>query len=157
GAELHTGEAAGSPVLTVQRARWNKSILVVAFRESADRNAAEALRGTQLFGSPEDREDDDEWYEEDLVGLAVHVQGRHIGAVTGLSTGAVQDLLEIEVEGQSETVLVPFVAEIVPEIDTEQGVVTLTPPPGLLTVNEAEASADADSAPDTQASAPQES
>ena len=134
------GAPAGMPgELTVSRARWNKQILVVGFEQSPDRNTAESLRGTQLFGSPEEREEDDAWYEEDLVDLAVEVDGARVGTVTGLITGDAQDLLEIAVDGQDEPALVPFVEEIVPEVDAERGVVVLTPPPGLLTVNVASA------------------
>lgn len=121
--------------LTVVRARWNKEILLLAFDEVLTRNQAEELRGTELFAAPDEAGQDDAWYEEDLVGLAVLVSGQRIGAVTGLQTGEFQDLLEIELEGGTG-VLVPFVDEIVPEIDPEAGTITLTPPPGLLTLSE---------------------
>lgn len=121
--------------LTVARARWNKDILLLAFDEVVTRNQAEELRGTELFAAPDESGEDDAWYEEDLVGLVVLVDGRRVGAVTGLQTGEFQDLLEIEVDGGTE-VLVPFVDEIVPEIDPESGTLTLTPPPGLLTLND---------------------
>lgn len=121
--------------LTVVRARWNKDILLLTLDEVLTRNQAEELRGTELFAAPDEAGEDDAWYEEDLLGLAVLVDGQRVGAVTGLHTGEFQDLLEIEVDGGAE-VLVPFVDEIVPEIDPESGTVTLTPPPGLLTLNE---------------------
>jgi 16S rRNA processing protein RimM len=140
GAVLEARRAQGSTggidgTLTVTRARWNKDILLVSFEESADRNRAEELRGTELFAAPDADGDGDAWYEEDLVGLAVLVEGRRVGTVTGLVTGEVQDLLEVELEGGAEA-LVPFVDEIVPEVDTEAKTVTLTPPPGLLTLND---------------------
>lgn len=147
GSVLTAEGPAGAPAeLTVTRARWNKQILVVGFEESPDRNAAEALRGTQLFAAPEDRGEDGEWYEDDLLDLAVEADGRRIGTVTGLTTGPAQDLLEIAVDGREEPVLVPFVEEIVPEVDEERGVVVLTPPPGLLDLNEP----GADEAPDVE-------
>ncbi|NUL47925.1 ribosome maturation factor RimM [Cellulosimicrobium funkei] len=121
--------------LTVVRARWNKDILLLSLDEVLTRNQAEELRGTELFAAPDEAGEDDAWYEEDLVGLSVLVDGRRVGAVTGLHTGEFQDLLQIEVDGGVE-VLVPFVDEIVPEIDPDSGTVTLTPPPGLLTLNE---------------------
>ena len=55
-----------------------------------------------------------------------------VGVVTALTTGAVQDLLHVALDGVEEEALVPFVEEIVPEIDPEAGVLVLTPPPGLL-------------------------
>ncbi|WIK82699.1 ribosome maturation factor RimM [Micrococcus lylae] len=150
GSVLTAEGPAGTPAeLTVTRARWNKQILVLGFEQSPDRNAAEALRGTQLFAAPEDRAEDDEWYEDDLLDLAVEADGRHIGTVVGLITGPAQDLLEIVVEGRDEPVLVPFVEEIVPEVDEERGAVLLTPPPGLLDLNEP----GADEAPDMESEA----
>ena len=125
--------APGLPAeLTVTRARWNKQILVVGFAESLDRNVAETLRGAQLFAVPAAPEESDEWYEEDLVDLEVRVGGERVGVVTALTTGAVQDLLHVALDGVEEEALVPFVEEIVPEIDSEAGVLVLTPPPGLL-------------------------
>jgi 16S rRNA processing protein RimM len=46
-----------------------------------------------------------------------------------------QDLLSVRREGGRE-VLVPFVAEIVPEIDVDAGRVVIDPPPGLLNLDE---------------------
>ncbi|MDN3467239.1 ribosome maturation factor RimM [Micrococcus sp. APC 4021] len=107
-------------------------MLVVGFAESPDRNVAETLRGAQLFAVPAVPEESDEWYEEDLVDLEVRVEGERVGVVTALTTGAVQDLLHVALDGVEEEALVPFVEEIVPEIDSEAGVLVLTPPPGLL-------------------------
>ncbi|NUL48762.1 ribosome maturation factor RimM [Cellulosimicrobium funkei] len=130
------GQGAGREgALTVTRARWNKDILLLALEGVVDRNQAEVLRGTELFAEPDEAGEDDAWYEEDLVGLVVMVDGLKVGTVTGLVTGEVQDLLEVELDGGAGA-LVPFVEEIVPEIDPESGTITLTPPPGLLTLND---------------------
>ncbi|HRO31586.1 MULTISPECIES: ribosome maturation factor RimM [Micrococcaceae] len=123
--------------LTVVRARWNKDILLLAFDEVTDRNGAEELRGTELFAAPDEPGEDEGWYEEDLIGLSVVVDGARVGAVSGLVTGEVQDLLQVTLDSGAEA-LVPFVEEIVPEVDLDAGTVTLDPPPGLLTLNEQE-------------------
>lgn len=129
-------EAGPLKALTVEGARWNKEILLVAFEEVADRNAAETVRGARLFVETEDLEedDDDSWYEHELVGLTVRVGDTIVGKVTGLRTNAAQDLLVIE-DTDGEEVLVPFVEAIVPEVDTEAGHILLTPPDGLFTLN----------------------
>jgi 16S rRNA processing protein RimM len=46
-----------------------------------------------------------------------------------------QDLLAVETP--TGEVLIPFVYEIVPEIDLESGVITIVPPPGLINSEEA--------------------
>ncbi|MDQ0258147.1 ribosome maturation factor RimM [Sinomonas atrocyanea] len=127
-------EPASSGPLTLEGARWNKDILLLAFAEVPDRTRAEQLRGVKLYLESEDLEDDDEgWYEHELVGLAVRVDGRDVGTVAALQTMPVQDLLVLDTPAGE--VLVPFVEEIVPEVDVEGGFIVLVPPPGLLELN----------------------
>ena len=135
GAIFRVEPAAQGP-LTVSSARWNKDILVLGFEEVPDRNAAELLRGAKLFIESDETADDggDAWYEHELVGLEARVGSDVVGRVTGLRTMTVQDLLIIE-RSDGEEILVPFVEEIVPEVDVEAGFVLLTPPEGLLELN----------------------
>jgi 16S rRNA processing protein RimM len=63
-----------------------------------------------------------------------------VGAVTEVLHLPDQDLLVIGREGATE-VLVPFVTEIVPEIDLSAGQVVIDPPHGLLDPAEADEAA----------------
>ncbi len=125
--------------LTVKNARWNKTILLLSFKEIADRNQAETLRGARLeidvSDAPED--DSDEWYEHELLDLKVMLDGQQVGIITGLRTNPAQDLLVFE-DNEGEEIYLPFVDEFVPEIDPEAGIVRITPPAGLLTLNTAD-------------------
>lgn len=134
--EVFRVEGAGVPELTVAKARWNKDILIVAFEQVPDRNRAEELRGAQLFIDSTSGSDDDEdaWYEHELVGLEVRVDDEKVGTVTALRTLAVQDLLVVELTSGHEA-FVPFVGEIVPEVDPEGGFVRIVPPAGLFDLN----------------------
>jgi 16S rRNA processing protein RimM len=128
-------EPASHGSLTLRGARWNKEILLLSFEEVGDRNRAEELRGVRLFLETDELDDAEEegWYEHELVGLDVRVDGRSVGTVSALQTMPVQDLLVVDTpEGE---VLVPFVEEIVPEVDLEGGFVAVTPPPGLFELN----------------------
>ncbi len=129
-------EGIALPELTVTKARWNKDTLIVAFEQVPDRNTAETLRGGTLFidSDTTDDEDDDAWYEHELVGLDVRHEGNVVGKVTALRTMTVQDLLVVELADGHE-VLVPFVGEIVPEVNPEEGFVTVNPPAGLFELN----------------------
>ncbi|KRE80155.1 ribosome maturation factor RimM [Arthrobacter sp. Soil763] len=129
-------EPASAGPLTVESARWNKDILLLAFEEVQTRNEAEALRGAKLYIETEelDEDDDEGWYEHELVGLDVRVGGNVVGKVSGLHTMPVQDLLVVTVEDGRE-VLVPFVEQIVPEVNVGDKYVVVTPPPGLFEVN----------------------
>jgi len=138
GAVLTTQAPAGSGVpreLVIRGTRVHRGIWLVAFDGIPDRTRAESLRGTRLFvdagdGLPED--DDEGWYEDELVGLAaVTVTGEEVGTVTALQTGAAQDLLVVRLAAGGEA-LVPFVESIVPVVDVPGHRVVLDPPPGLL-------------------------
>ncbi|MBO1267052.1 ribosome maturation factor RimM [Arthrobacter cavernae] len=131
-------EPASAGPLTVISARWNKDILLLGFEEIADRNAAEAIRGAKLFIETEDidDEDDDEgWYEHELVGLEARVGSQVVGKVSALNTMPVQDLLVVE-GADGKEILIPFVDEIVPEVNIEEGYILLTPPAGLFELND---------------------
>ncbi|GAA1050130.1 ribosome maturation factor RimM [Arthrobacter russicus] len=129
-------EPTGRGPLTVATARWNKEILLLGFEEVLDRNQAEALRGTRLvFDTDSELEtDDDAWYEHELIGLAARIGSEEVGKVVALTPMPAQDLLVIKTAA-GEEVLVPFVTEIVPEVDIEAGFIRLTPPGGLFEVN----------------------
>lgn len=130
GATFATDPASAGP-LTLRSARLHNGIQLLAFEEAFDRTAAEALRGISLFAEADEVDEDDAWYEEDLLGFDVLVDGRKVGVVKALEPREVQDLLVVDgVDGYD--ILVPFVEEIVPEVDEDERTVTLTPPPGLL-------------------------
>ncbi|APT89138.1 16S rRNA processing protein RimM [Corynebacterium frankenforstense DSM 45800] len=117
--------------LTVVGVRPHKGRLLVSFEEIADRTAAESLRGTQFFAAPREDPDDDGYYDHQLEGLAVLRDGERVGTVTGVTHAPAQNLLEIELAAGGEA-LVPFVADIVPEVDLDAGTLTVDPPEGLL-------------------------
>ena len=85
--------------LTVARARWHQSTLLVTFEELADRTAAEAVRGTVLHATiapDEVPEDPEEYYDHQLVGLSVvDLDGTALGEVKAVVHGAAQDLLSV--------------------------------------------------------------
>src|SRR6476620_2692571 len=137
-------EPASAGPLTVFSARWNKDILLLAFEEIETRNEAETLRGAKLFIETEELEDNDDegWYEHELVGLEARVGSQVVGKVSGLNTMPVQDLLVVKTPDGKE-ILIPFVEQIVPEVNVAEGYVLVTPPAGLFEVN-AEENADED-------------
>jgi 16S rRNA processing protein RimM len=134
-AESPRGSAAPWSALTVTATRWHQSTLLVRFDEVADRTAAESARGLLLHATvPADEtpEDPDEFYDHQLVGLAAEdVDGRALGEVTSVLHGA-QDLLQIRTPDGRDA-LVPFVSELVPEVDLATGRVVVADRPGLVT------------------------
>ena len=134
---LFATEPEGVGPLELASVRVHQGIYLLGFVGHSDRNAAEALRGTRLLVAEADEpEDDDAWREEDLVGMAaVLTDGRHVGDVVGLHLREAQDLLEIRTPDGRE-LLVPFVEELVPEVDEDARRIVLDPPAGLLELGE---------------------
>lgn len=128
------GSAFAHPHLTVVSTRWHQQVLLVRFEEIADRTAAESARGCVLHVSvpvDETPADPEEYYDHQLVGLAVHdLDGSLLGEVTGVVHGA-QDLLAVRAVDGRDT-LVPFVAALVPEVDLVGGCVVVADRPGLV-------------------------
>ena len=136
---LETEPADAGP-LTVTRTRTTPDgVVYVMFAEARDRTAAESLRGIRLVvESDEDEHDDEGWYPHELVGLrAVHVDGRELGTVGALEHLPAQDVLVVDEPGGTQA-RVPFVEELVPEVDLTAGTVTLDPPRGIFAGDPAE-------------------
>lgn len=139
-----TGGAAEGP-LTVQSARWHQNRLLVRFDGVADRTDAERLHGAVLVADvseDESPEDPDEFYDHQLVGLMVEtVGGESLGEVHEVLHLPMQELLAVRTQEGGE-LLVPFVKDIVPEVDLASRKAVVDPPPGLLSPGGDEASAE---------------
>ena len=101
----------------------------------ADRTAAEALRGLRLYVGRERLPEtgEREWYEADLIGLsAVGRDGRDWGKVVAFHDFGAGLTMEVSGGASSDSVMLPFTDEVVPEIDIEGGKVVIDPPAGLL-------------------------
>lgn len=123
-------------VLTVKSTRVQQGRWYVKFEEVTDRNLAEALRGADvtvdLDRDEEFELDPDAWYPDELKGLSVETEdGTVLGKVIGLEHYPAQDMLIVRgVDGTR--VMLPFVEELVPEVDLEAGKVIANPPGGLF-------------------------
>ncbi|MFJ4516297.1 ribosome maturation factor RimM [Streptomyces sp. NPDC088816] len=134
GAVLATDPASAGP-LTIETGRVHSGRLLLRFEGVRDRGAAEALRNTLLIAEidPEELpEGEDEYYDHQLIDLDVVLEdGTEIGRITEISHLPSQDLLIVERPDGTE-VMIPFVGEIVTEIDLEEQRAVVVPPPGLI-------------------------
>ncbi len=134
GAVLTTDPAATGP-LTIAAGRVHSGRLLLRFEGVADRTGAEALRNTLLIADvdPEELpEAEDEYYDHQLMDLdVVLADGTEVGRITEISHLASQDLFIVERPDGTE-VMIPFVEEIVTEIDLEEQRAVINPPPGLI-------------------------
>jgi 16S rRNA processing protein RimM len=154
----------GSPwhgkTLELVELRWYNQHAVGFFKDVPDREAAETLAKAILWidqDSAEQSDEEDAWYDHQLVGLAVMRDGVKVGTIARLDHMPAQDLLIVKTpDGE---IMVPFVKAIVPSVDVKAGIVTITPPPGLFEEipepEEAEPAAEAapEAAPETDAAA----
>lgn len=124
----------GYPQLTVEGYRWHSGRLLLHFEGVDDRSAVEGLRGVLLSTDVDPGEapdDPDEFYDHQLVGLAVEdLQGAALGTVSEVVHGA-QDLLVVMRAGGGQ-VMIPFVGALVPEVDVAAGRLVVDLPDGLL-------------------------
>ena len=121
----------GERTLTITRLRPAKKLLIARIEGITDRNAAEALKGRRLT-LPRERlpepEEEDEFYHEDLVGLAVFdPAGERVGTVVAVQNFGAGDLLEIRPENGGPTFYQPFTRRDVPEVDIAAGRVVIVP------------------------------
>ncbi|MFD5886267.1 ribosome maturation factor RimM [Streptomyces sp. NPDC060334] len=134
GAVLQTEPASAGP-LTIETGRVHSGRLLLRFAGVKDRTGAEALRNTLLIADVDPAElpeEPDEYYDHQLMDLDVVLEdGTEVGRITEISHLLSQDLFIVERPDGTE-VMIPFVEEIVAEIDLEEQRCVITPPPGLI-------------------------
>jgi 16S rRNA processing protein RimM len=132
--EHHRPGPVSGATLTVRDHRWHSGRLLVTFEGIDGREAAEAARGTVLVvpvDPDETPEDPEEFYDHQLVGLAVESpDGDRLGTVTRVEHAGAQDLLVVDADGRS--VLFPVVSALVPVVDVAGGKVVVDDRPGLF-------------------------
>lgn len=94
------------------------------------RNDAEALIGTELYvpRSALPELDEEEFYLADLIGLDVCLQtpDKVIGKVAAFQNYGAGDIIELKLNGQKETEMLPFTKAYVPTINVEKGYIVVS-------------------------------
>jgi 16S rRNA processing protein RimM len=122
--------ATGDRHLALRVVRVTTKGVVCRIAGVEDRGAALALKGTELW-LPRARlpePDEDEWYVDDLKGLAVvDTRGAPLGRVRAVADHGGGDVVEI-VTGDGREVVVPFTRAHVPEVDVKGGRLVVAAP-----------------------------
>ena len=121
---------AGQPVNIKLTGRETRGSLIARIEGVTDRTGAEALKGTKLYvprgALPEPGED--EWYQADLVGLAVEdADGAALGTVRAVLDHGAGDVIEIA-GADGGSLMVPFTRDVVPVVDVPDGRMVVIPP-----------------------------
>ncbi len=75
--------------------------------------------------------EEDEYYWHELIGLSVHaIDGRGLGAISGLIETGANDVIEIH--GQYGEILLPFTEQVIVEVNPDEGTILVDPPDGLV-------------------------
>lgn len=116
-----------------------KGVVIGRIDGVTDRNAAEALKGVELFVERERLPapaDPEEFYLADLIGLsAFDLKGEKLGEIVSVDNYGAGDLLLVVPEN-GEGFVVPFAKAFVPVVDVAGGRVTLDLPADFFDVPE---------------------
>ena len=107
----------------------SKELLRVKIKGINDRTSAEALIGNGFYINREvlpDLEDEDEFYEADLIGLEVRQDNQVIGTVAGLYNFGAGEIIEIKLKSTGKLEMIPFTKAYVPDVKVSDGYITVT-------------------------------
>jgi 16S rRNA processing protein RimM len=125
----------GTQRFEIEAMRPAKDHLVARLSGVGDRDAAERLVNTRLYVARErlPAPEPGEFYHADLIGLRVEGRdGAALATIVGIHDFGAGDLLELRPLGGGGTVLMPFNAQTVPEVDIAGGRVVIDPPQDLF-------------------------
>lgn len=127
-------ETGAGKKIEIAKLRPQTDGFIAVLKGVTDRNAAEALKGTELFVLRERLTEppEGEVYLRDLIGLEVWDGDNRLGKVVATTNYGAGDLLELKAEDRKETVLIPFSGTFVRSTDLEGGKIVVDLPEGFL-------------------------
>lgn len=120
----------------VLNSREQGKLAILQLEGVASREAAENLQGSMVWLRKDDfpRLDADEYYWHQLKGLTViSDSGRMLGKVSRLFSTPAHDIMVVT--GTGHEYMIPVKGDIIRKIDEQEGIITISPPNGLLEIN----------------------
>ncbi len=130
GSRVYTEEG---QLLSVERSQDRSEPLLVRFEGVVDRNGADSLVGVVLYVPAEERRplETDEYWPDELIGFRIRsASGDELGVVEDVIEGAAQ--YRLLVQGERGRFEVPFVRDLVPEVNLVEQLMIIVDLPGLL-------------------------
>jgi 16S rRNA processing protein RimM len=134
GRTVYLGEdARTAEARQVKSLRWHKDRVLLSLEGCEDRTTAEQLRGKlvqipiqEAMPLPED-----EYYPHQLVGLDVYtLEGENLGKIGDVLFTKANEIFVVN--GPRGEIWLPAIADVIQQVDLEQGRVVVRPMEGLL-------------------------
>ncbi|WP_147802341.1 ribosome maturation factor RimM [Alkalicoccus halolimnae] len=129
----------GKPPLPVTIAGWrkHKQFDLLRFASYENVNDVEQFKGAFLkvhrSSLAEDELFEGEFYHFEIIGLEVFtVDGEKLGTVKEILTPGANDVWVIHPVNRKKELLIPYVEEVVKDIDLDKGIIVIEPMEGLL-------------------------
>ena len=121
--------------LTVEKIRFHKNFALIKFKEISSIEEAVELKGVYLKAPKAEIDkhlEKDEFYIDDLIGLTAYdKQGNCVGIISSVVNMGAGDLLSVKNTANKEY-LVPFVENLVPEVNIPEKKIVINKIHGLL-------------------------
>lgn len=121
-------------LLKVENVRTQKSTVILKLEDIDDRDAAERIRGSEVFVTEYDLPDlpEGEYYVRDLIGMDVMQEDYgHLGKITDVIQNTAQSIFEVETD-DGKQVLIPHVPAFVIKINMTDRIITVRLIEGML-------------------------
>jgi len=118
----------------IEKVRYNRDVVILKLSEIDDRNAAELVKGKDIFIDESDLAElsEGEYYVRDMIGITVvESDDTVLGTLKDVIQNKAQDLYEIETP-DGRTILIPAVEEFILNIDIENKIMTVKLIEGLM-------------------------
>ncbi|SFJ80222.1 16S rRNA processing protein RimM [Thermoflavimicrobium dichotomicum] len=117
-------------LLTVEKGRPHKNVWLVKFAEWSNINEAEPYKGGRLVVSIRDavpvQEDEGEYYFYQIIGCDVFTtDGRHLGQVREILQLPANDVWVVRPKDKGKEILLPYIDDVVKQVDTEEKRITI--------------------------------
>ncbi|MCM3713170.1 ribosome maturation factor RimM [Halalkalibacter oceani] len=129
-----TADEQGTPVV-VKHHRRHKNFDLLQFEGYDSINDVEAFKGSTLFVSEEqlDELDEHEYYYHEIIGCTVVTEeGETLGNVKEIFETGANDVWVVQRAGGGKDILLPYIEDVVKEIDVEEKQITVRLLEGLV-------------------------
>ncbi|WP_096189151.1 ribosome maturation factor RimM [Evansella halocellulosilytica] len=132
---IFDGESNHHPV-TIKSWRRHKQFDLLSFEEYGNVNDVERFKDHLLQVQKEDLHDDlyeGEYYYHEIIGLHVYTNsGLHVGKIKEILSPGANDVWVVKPVAGKKDILIPYIDEVIKEVDLDEGNVIINPMEGLL-------------------------